>query len=260
MADCMVNNLSKNRSIFDKCGDFDVYAEINGPRRIVAKRGEDIPGFLLDDGSLDYASVAHKSKRRTRMFFPQYFNLEDIHNHYPNATFILNTRPFDSWIKSVQSWQPDLDWQFISEFYLRGEIEALPEDKTNATELVEFMRDIYDRHHARVRQFVEDHPTHAMVEVSILDPDAGKILGDAFGLDPSPWGKTNVNNGGEGRIQITIAFFRALWTDFDHNPLEACFLAFLTGFVLSLVVLFVTRAARMQRKFYGGHRRVLTRR
>jgi hypothetical protein len=152
----------------------------------------------------------------TRMFFPQHFNLEDIHQSYPNATFLLNLRPFDSWIKSVQTWGVGLDWQFVNEFYRRGELTFLPQDKTNKTEMAEIMRIIYDRHHERVRSFVMEHPSHALIEVPILDPDAGNILAEALGLDPTPWGKYNEN--GMGRmIRNDFAFLEQLVADVNHK-------------------------------------------
>lgn len=202
MAGCMLHNLVHNQSIFEKCGNFDVYTEINGPRSIRGTKHrnnvEYRPGLLQDDGTLDVESYDESTGTSTRMFFPQYFNLEDIHRSYPNATFILNTRPFDSWIKSVQTWGIGLDWQFVNEFYHRGELSFLPHDKTNKTEMAGIMRIIYDRHHERIKSFVMAHPSHALIEVPITDPEAGKILGEALGLDSTPWGKYNEN--GMGRM------------------------------------------------------------
>jgi hypothetical protein len=251
MSGCMLKNLNKNSSIFEGCGGFDLYAEINGPRPTLRKKFGKSPGLLLDDGSLDYASFDRSQKSGTRIFFPQYFNLDDIHQHYPNATFILNTRPFDSWIKSVQSWADNLDWQFVNEFYQRGELDALPEDRNNATEMASFMRDIYDRHHDRVRQFAQVHPTHALVEVPILDPDAGAILGDAFGLDGTRWGRVNANRGPPGTIRVTVDFLQDLVPDFDENPYESFLFFFVAGTVCSMTMILAVLGARhIYKKYY----------
>lgn len=209
MSQCMVHNLANNRSIFHECGDFDIYAEINGPRPAISRKmlrrqvNATKPGVLLDDGSLDHESYEeHRvvGPKIHRIFFPQYFNIQEIHDYYPNATFILNLRPFDSWIKSVQNWgDDDLDWQFINEFYHRGALRDLPEDRQNQTQKADILRIIYDEHHERVRQFVKAHPTHTLVEVPILNESAGEILGEAFGLSPSAWGQMNANKKGVAR-------------------------------------------------------------
>lgn len=251
----MLKNLNRNRSIFHNCGNFDVYAEINGPRPIVWNKSEGIRGLLLDDGELDLEdSFDPREKFGKRMFFPQYFNLDDIHKHYPNATFILNTRPFDSWIHSVQSWADgETDWQFVNEFYHRGELDSLPEDKNNDTEMALIMRDIYDRHHARVRQFVQDNPSHAMVEVPILDPNAGKILGDAFGLDPKRWGQVNVNGGVGENQQIVIDFLQELVPNLGRNRLKSLYLIASLAIIWSLGMTLGLRY--IQRKYFQQNRR-----
>jgi len=194
----MIRNLVHNRSIFQDCGDFDLYGEINGPRSVVGdqrmRRHPNLTGtgLLLDDGTVDITSYVRGTPTNKssiqRIFFPQYFNIQQIHEHYPNATFILNTRPFDSWIQSVQEWGDDLDWQFINEFYQRGKvIHTLPNDRKNRTEMSNLMELIYNQHHENVRRFVQEHPSHTLIEVPILHPNASTILGNAFGLDPSMW-------------------------------------------------------------------------
>jgi len=244
MADCMLRNLIHNRTIFHRCGRFDVFAEINGPRPVVNHKNRNDPRFppavLLDDGSLDLES--YEEKNRTRIFFPQYFNLLDIHEAFPNATFVLNLRDFDSWIESIQSWHdPNLDWQFINEFYRRGELDSLPEDRYNRTQKAAFMRIIYDKHHEQIRQFVRDFPSHAMVEVPILDPNAGTILADAFGLDASYWGKVNANRGPRSQTAETVMFLQNLVPDFDEEPRQAFFTVFAVAVACSLAVLRGTR-------------------
>jgi len=240
MADCMLRNLRRNRTLFQDCGDFDVYAEINGPRPVKKplrrkKRGQLRPGVMLDDGSLDSSSLemGPDGLKSTRIFFPQYFNLNDIHNEYPNATFILNTRPFDSWIRSIQGWQQGLDWQFVNEFYQRGELEYLPNDRNNKTEMEEFMKEIYQRHHARIRKFVKDHSSHMLLELPILDNDAGQILASAFGLDSQHWEIVNSNRG----TSKVFGMEGQLWINLDDSVSAA------VGFVFGVVAAAGTLAA-----------------
>jgi hypothetical protein len=191
------------------------------------------PGLLLDDGRVDLDSYEPNRMvggKAHRIFFPQYFNIKEIHDHYPNATFILNTRPFDSWINSVQDWDDDLDWQFVNEFFQRGALEYLPKDRRNHTEMAEIMRVIYDRHHEKVRQFVKDHPSHTLVEVPILHPNASEILGQAFGLNSSAWSHINSK---ESRVPRPFYYRAMVWA-------ENLFLEVLDNLLLSFVFIMGT--------------------
>ena len=190
MADCLLDNLRRNKStnMFDRCGHFDLYSEINGPRRVkyhpkVSKK----TGYLLDDGSFDFDGPGK------RIFFPQHFRIQELHEAYPNATWILNWRDFDSWIESVIQWGMDdrLHDQFINEYYMQGAIQSLPGH--NSTAIKETMKKIYFDHHKLVRSFVQRHPTLALVEVNITHENASKVLADAFGLNPGAWKIVNKN-------------------------------------------------------------------
>ena len=57
------------------CGDFDVYAQMD----------------VDADGN-------HSC------YFPQIDALATLYRHYPGATYILNTRPFDHWNRSIHRW------------------------------------------------------------------------------------------------------------------------------------------------------------
>jgi Sulfotransferase domain len=261
MSQCMVRNLASNRSLFHECGEFDVYAEINGPRPVIQpkkRRGLPSavlrPGLLLDDGTLDHASYeGHRAagSKVHRIFFPQYFNIQDIHDHYPNATFILNTRPFDSWIKSVQDWGDDLDWQFVNEFYQRGVLEYLPNDRRNHTEMAEIMREVYDLHHKRVRQFVKEHPSHTLVEVPILHPNASEILGQAFGLNSSAWGRHNSKENRDTQTTVfhELLFLENWFLEWLDNPIIALSVGFgMTSLAIYWILTMTASVARLQRE------------
>uniref|UniRef100_A0A7S2YTJ5 Uncharacterized protein n=1 Tax=Entomoneis paludosa TaxID=265537 RepID=A0A7S2YTJ5_9STRA len=92
--------------------------------------------------------------------FPQMTALEEIHREYPHATLILLSRPLNDWINSVNHWQ-DLRQRFIDCNY-----EDLPTGKgRNPFQLQSWVCN----HIARVRQFVKDHPTHALIELNLYD-------------------------------------------------------------------------------------------
>lgn len=183
MSDCILYNLglmankSNEKSMLQGCGDFEVYAEINGPRSV----GTD-GGFLLEDGTYDMESPG------PRIFLPQHFNLQQLHEEYPNATWILNLRDSKKWSNSVMKWS-DLKDQFANEYFMQHQIYTIPK---NDTEMSAFLRNIYDEHSELIRNFVRKHPSHRLIQVNIEDNDnAGKILAEAFGLQKQHWPHKN---------------------------------------------------------------------
>lgn len=113
---------------------------------------------------------------------PQHFDLELLHVFAPQATFLLNLRPASDWVNSVTHWY-GLGGRFLTQF--RVDIK-----KVNRNEALE---QIYQNHTRYVRDFVKLHPSHALVEVDISNPQAGASLSDAFGVPSSCWGLHNQN-------------------------------------------------------------------
>lgn len=87
MSDCLRYNLQNKFPLLDGCGDFDIYTELNGPHRDLTQP----------------ANYHYKTGKKPRIFLPQYFHLKELHEAAPAATWILNTRPVEDWIRSVQS-------------------------------------------------------------------------------------------------------------------------------------------------------------
>lgn len=202
MADCLLHNLKQNSSaktMFHGCGYYDVYAEINGPRR--ERQNPALPGkkgYVQDDGSTDYGGPGR------RLFFPQHFRIQEIHDSFPNATWILNWRDFDSWIKSVFKWGTNdhLHQQFLNEYYMQGSLPptyngsaVIPDLFENRTIVKELLRTVYFDHFEMVRDFVRKHPSHALVEVNITHENASAILATTFGLSRQAWKHVNKNTG-----------------------------------------------------------------
>lgn len=192
MAGCLLKNLRRSQTkILKGCGNqIDVYAEINGPRKKKWHPFTGKTGWLLDDGSVDFESP------KQRIFFPQHFRIDAVHRSYPNATWILNWRDVEPWIDSVMKWGDNLHYQFAYEYYMQGVISHIPQ---NMTEMRSFLRQIYLQHFEMVRDFVQTHPSHALVEVNITHPEAGQVLADAFGLSSVAW--TNVNKNRKGSFE-----------------------------------------------------------
>ena len=193
MSSCILGNLATGRLLFEGCGEYDVYAEINGPR-IKHDQGKE-EATLLDDGRL----VSERFK--PRILLPQHHYLDKIHEQFPNATFILNLRPVDSWVISVLNWPSGLKVELGHEFYAQqvernfpafGNDWSAPRPPRTLTELIGFLRFLYQYHSQHVRDFVQQHPSHALVEIDITKNDTGKILAEAFGgLDANCWGHHN---------------------------------------------------------------------
>jgi len=190
MADCLLNNLEKGNAtnILNPCGNFDVFGELNGPRKAINHPTlRKKKGYLLDDGSFDFDGPGE------RLFFPQHFRIQELHDSYPYATWILNWRDFDPWIDSVMKWgSVELHYQFLNEFYMQGAIPSIP-PSSNLTLVKEVMKKIYLEHFDLVRDFVREHPSHALVEVNITDKNASVVLAEAFGLNAKAWKHVNKN-------------------------------------------------------------------
>jgi hypothetical protein len=226
MAGCMLENLANHTPIFQGCGDYDVLSEMNGPRPRKRENKKGSLGLLMDDGSYDYQGPG------PRIFLPQHFNLEELHQQHPNATWILNLRPVDAWVKSIMKWNKDLKFEFAHEYYMQSSLDRLPR---NDGEMAAFLARIYEEHNERIRDFCVSHPSHALVEVNITG-DAGKVLADAFELDDSCWVHKNKNerkrrprDGLRRVMDDPVVIFLDEWGDIIFG----CF-AVLSGFLVGL--------------------------
>lgn len=209
-------NKNTSRQIFDGCGEYDFYSEINGPRVFQEFQFR----TLQDDGRL---STRGQTNQAPRMIVPQHHYLDLIHEAYPNATFVLNTRPVHAWVQSVMQWSTTLKQELVNEFWFQdvtrnfttfaGTKFTLPQSinvtLTNNTPrrsrprhgvredphiLNQTLQYIMEYHSQYIRNFCQDHPSHALIEVDITDNKTGQILADAFGLQESCWGHKNENN------------------------------------------------------------------
>ena len=120
--------------------------------------------------------------------FPQITHLDHIHREYPNATFILNRRHFGRWYSSVQRWMPDSQRPQgnLAERLARCADGPLSPKRDD---VIQWHKEQIER----VRYFVWQHPTHALLEVDIEDGRAGDFLAKAFRGNTSFWEQTNKN-------------------------------------------------------------------
>jgi hypothetical protein len=198
MSECLIRELNHNHShILNRCGTrrFDVFAEINGPRPKTIHPHTGQVGYVLDDGTIDYDGPGQ------RIFFPQHFRIHDLHRSHPNATWILNWRDPQAWVESVMKWGDGLESQFLNEYYMQGGIPYIP---TNLSDVRELLIRLYMEHMEMVREFVQQYPTHALVEVNITDANAGIVLANAFGLNiTDTWRNVNQNRKSDIQWQAT---------------------------------------------------------
>ena len=119
---------------------------------------------------------------------PQYSELDLLHAYAPQATFLLNLRPAREWMNSVTHWY-GLGGRFLT--YFNVDI-----NRVNRNQALE---EIFLNHTQYIRDFVELHPSHPLVEVDISSPTAGAVLSDAFGVPASCWGLHNPNKSRSNR-------------------------------------------------------------
>ena len=168
---CVDQNLQAGRPALHGCGDYHVWAQ------------------------LDWAPIGLPIKPKKRCFFPQLSALKELHEQYPEATFVLPTRPPRHWIASVGNWQHD-DYN-MREVLAACNLPGLPPGrKPSDTELASF----YVHHSRTVRTFVANHPSHTLIEFDLEEPGAAQKLALASGVPATCWGKSNCRTscGGHG--------------------------------------------------------------
>jgi Sulfotransferase domain len=172
MAECISNNLNNKRPILEGCGDYPVYAQLDGE---------------MKSSGINHIPMSH--------FLPQHFHLDELHDYDPNATYVLPLRDAMAWAESVINWF-NMRKRLVSAYRLHQIPQAFDvmKPKKNITRMREFLRDIYMNHTETIRQFVRQHPSHTLVEFDIAQPNAGTIMSQAFGLPSECWNHENKNN------------------------------------------------------------------
>jgi hypothetical protein len=182
--DCVLQNSKSGQPPFQGCGKYDVWSQ-------------------FDVETQDPYS----------WFLPQHFALPLLHQAYPNATFILNTRNDPStWAKSVLHWYsltrrlfhafnlqyyaklppppPDAKAHVSHKSIVKDMQRSLDQRILNATDLFRqqgLLEQVYTQHLTKIRQWAYSFPSHVLVEINVDDdPDeATRILDQAFGFSSS---------------------------------------------------------------------------
>jgi hypothetical protein len=142
-------------------------------------------------------NIFHWRKTRDECFFPQMSLLHEIHEEAPNATFVIAFRPIKDWIKSMTGWNTIL--KRLRMCTLPNKPRLIPENLANDTEALETYTQFFCSHVIHLRNFVNSHPSHALIELELYNTkDSKEVMGTLFpSLVDKPskscWGKANTN-------------------------------------------------------------------
>jgi hypothetical protein len=127
---------------------------------------------------------------KAHCYLPQIDALEEIHDEAPNATFILNFRNVSNWVRSMKNWG-QFDKRLMACNSTGSPAWPLVERSSNSNDTSPWLTDFFCNQVERVRDFVAKHPSHALIEVDIEDPNAGEFLSEAFDIPASCWKQMN---------------------------------------------------------------------
>jgi hypothetical protein len=120
-------------------------------------------------------------------FFPQISLLDEIHQEKPHATFVMNFRPVDDWIRSARSWSEDMVGRW-SQCMLPGLI------KEGGRLTDQEIRNWLCGHVKHIREFVKRYPTHKLIELDLYDTEgSSEAMSSLFNTKATCWGTSNVN-------------------------------------------------------------------
>ena len=152
--ECVYDNIHDGQPPFEGCGDYDVWAQFDGSWNV---------------------------EKEAACFLPQITELHALHAAYPGATFVMATRKPDIWVKSVAA-MPKLRDAFRACKFTACQADCVADDKQFAA--------FYDEHTRTIRQWVEKHPSHKLIEIDADGDiaDNSRLVADATGLSGSCWG------------------------------------------------------------------------
>ena len=190
---CVERNILQGRSPLEGCGPYDVFAELDSaehplPSASSSKR------HLRSWSSWSRLLSASASDVQPLCSYPQITHLDAIHDAYPNATFILNTRPAGHWVRSISKWSANgNDKQKEGVGYLRQVLTKcdLPGLPAGIGSRDEELASFYKTHSRRIQNFVHKHPSHALIEIDIEADETAVIMEEAFGISSECWNQHN---------------------------------------------------------------------
>lgn len=212
--DCILKNLQNHRHAFEACG----------------------PKSAIHGSSLVQVWSQFDLETSDQWFLPQHFALGLLHETYPNATWILNTREKSmDWAESVFRWQSQTR-RILSSFGLpvlppealakapdskdevsAEEIEIDMErqllsrvyNRTEHLRKVALLDRIYRNHTATIHNWASHFPSHPFLYINVDDDLSLSILDEAFGFDSVGFGA--------GKCHWSFENPNDDWRDFDFE-------------------------------------------
>jgi len=123
-------------------------------------------------------------------WWPQISFLDEIHKEYPNATFVMNFRPINDWIRSVQAHgRVPMHVRFLKcSKNIPGLISSSPvKGGVGHNDLKMF----WCRHVQHIRNFVKKYPTHNLIEIDLYAKETPGLMGKLFNSSEECWGHAN---------------------------------------------------------------------
>ena len=164
----------------------------------IATCGPDVQAFMQFDVEYPFGTNGNffgSKKKRDECFFPQLSLLEELHAEDPNATFVMNFRPIDDWIRSLANWAPSMLKRFRL-CHLPNLPRGFPQNMTDEQDVRDTMSQFFCSHVQHLRNFVKEHPSHALIELDLYDNQGSSdIMGTLFPSSNICWGHGNKSPG-----------------------------------------------------------------
>lgn len=210
MSHCLLENLeSGSSSILDGCGDYDAYTELNGPHLIPA----------------DSKSTKRQQKQQKLpdgIFLPQVYHMQELYDAAPTATWILNLRPVDDWVRSVMNIPAHRLLEQFQQEVAKHNVTAATTTTTSALlrgrreRDVQFLKDFYQSHVDRIQKFASEHRQMTLITVNITDPTAGETLALDLGWLSNSMQYSNLQmNRSAMPISSSLSKARACWKRYN---------------------------------------------
>jgi hypothetical protein len=197
---CMEDNLHNNRSIFQGCGDFKIWTDTGymddpkPPRRATQRRNRS-GKHTSNQSEVVHPSIVHQQKSPGCFYPTLHGGLEHFFHSHPTGTILNVIRDAGQWYDSAMSWRklPER---------LAKQCVGFPSPDSSR----EVWMNFYKWHTQHLRDFAQQHPSLAYLEVSLEAPETGEILQNHTGIPDFCWGNcnpdpTNGNCGVLGRME-----------------------------------------------------------
>jgi hypothetical protein len=186
---CMEDNLQNNQSIFQDCGDFKVWTDtgyMDDPkpsRKMILRRNKrNVSRARNQSRAASNATEGDEHQvEKLGCYYPtMHGGMEHFYQSHPTGTILNVIRNASQWYDSAMSWRklPER---------LAKQCDGFPSPDSSSEAWIDF----YNWHTQHVRDFAQQHPSLAYLEVSLEAPDTAKRLQSYTGIPDFCWGNCN---------------------------------------------------------------------